>query len=983
MSFNGSHRSSASLSANQPPLDRAPSPFANKLRLNSPAGSLLPPIPPPAPLGLPDLETISLGSMSSKPTPIPHRRSTSPLRPQVFDRSMDPEVEDDEEIPWGERPSRTHAESPTQLSPTTARFASTFATRINSLFAPEAPGSTPPRGRMTDAELEAEAERAREASRREAERILTEEAAERRRAEERALAIRAQQRAQAQLEQQQRALERAQLGRPVTPTRGMGLEPVTSPKKEKEGENSWWGMAKSKLTPTREKEKELTPAQQIATEARNKEKEQEKEKEKQKDKGKKSGEWPAQPGVRSTDPTLLAMAAVSQMATSPVGSTSNHFMSGGLATSPGGYPSYSPRPIMPHEQLAREIEAQGGGRANGDLFSTRHSTDGLLGSSPKTPLPFASRATPSPAPSPLQPARAQTNPAQMGLSNSGTPLVGRSPNTSPDKSPNADKDKRLNTLDSDKRTNTSSTMDDGSPPLYAQFTPTGALDVPLTLLTVARRFEKLEKWTVGHVRALEERMKDVERYLVDKDSKADVAGKEIGLLKAGIQDIRRSVETLREAIPTPAMLQTAIVPVTPARNSRVTEVAHDSDTVTARSRAMSANSASSYATAISVLSGDTSNTNAVRASVISLGSVEADGIEVRPSVAEVVTPLATRQPLPSAPSTSHSLSDSISTSISSIGLGSPPLSTSTSRSFALPESGSREFKPVPASAKEFSPPPPQSRVSSLTSTRPQSPPTGLRSRLPYPTGDYTSLGQPVTPLAATAASFPMPPGASSSSVTLAAGGSTAPLSIRSVDREKEKEKERERESSDMSTPLAVPPSRAPRAESTSPTPRKRYTVALSGRDQDQGQPISSQTAMFTSTPLLTSDPTSPVRTSPTANRTRSQSTYGFQPPASPSPSPATTAGRLRRAVSSSNDGSGGLAAVFAQTEDWEDVRDKVLSPRLANGSGESKFVDPLVIRRKGAGAGGNTNGNGAKPAAGAGRGKVPISQLVKFFDGDK
>lgn len=75
--------------------------------------------------------------------------------------------------------------------------------------------------------------------------------------------------------------------------------------------------------------------------------------------------------------------------------------------------------------------------------------------------------------------------------------------------------------------------------------------------------------------------------------------------------------------------------------------------------------------------------------------------------------------------------------------------------------------------------------------------------------------------------------------------------------------------------------------------------------------------------------------------------------------------------------------MFAQTEDWEDVRDKVLSPRLANGSGESKFVDPLVIRRKGAGGAGNTNGNAAKPTAGAGRGKVPISQLVKFFDGDK
>ena len=60
-------------------------------------------------------------------------------------------------------------------------------------------------------------------------------------------------------------------------------------------------------------------------------------------------------------------------------------------------------------------------------------------------------------------------------------------------------------------------------PLYAIFNPQGSLDVPATLVTVARRFEKLEKWTVSHVRALEERMKDVEKYvdlvLVEKTMK--------------------------------------------------------------------------------------------------------------------------------------------------------------------------------------------------------------------------------------------------------------------------------------------------------------------------------------------------------------------------------------------------------------------------------------------------------------------------------
>ncbi|KAI6038634.1 hypothetical protein EDC04DRAFT_2505189, partial [Pisolithus marmoratus] len=56
------------------------------------------------------------------------------------------------------------------------------------------------------------------------------------------------------------------------------------------------------------------------------------------------------------------------------------------------------------------------------------------------------------------------------------------------------------------------------PPFYASFTPSGTLDVPGTLLVIAKRFEKLERWTVSHVRALEERMGDVERWLVEREN---------------------------------------------------------------------------------------------------------------------------------------------------------------------------------------------------------------------------------------------------------------------------------------------------------------------------------------------------------------------------------------------------------------------------------------------------------------------------------
>ena len=38
---------------------------------------------------------------------------------------------------------------------------------------------------------------------------------------------------------------------------------------------------------------------------------------------------------------------------------------------------------------------------------------------------------------------------------------------------------------------------------------------------IAKRFKKLEKWNVGHVRALEDRMNDVERWLVDKEAEKE------------------------------------------------------------------------------------------------------------------------------------------------------------------------------------------------------------------------------------------------------------------------------------------------------------------------------------------------------------------------------------------------------------------------------------------------------------------------------
>lgn len=62
---------------------------------------------------------------------------------------------------------------------------------------------------------------------------------------------------------------------------------------------------------------------------------------------------------------------------------------------------------------------------------------------------------------------------------------------------------------------------DGRGLLYAAYTQGGSLDVAQTLTTIAARFEKLERWTVNHVRALEARMSDVERYLVEKEEERE------------------------------------------------------------------------------------------------------------------------------------------------------------------------------------------------------------------------------------------------------------------------------------------------------------------------------------------------------------------------------------------------------------------------------------------------------------------------------
>jgi hypothetical protein len=116
---------------------------------------------------------------------------------------------------------------------------------------------------------------------------------------------------------------------------------------------------------------------------------------------------------------------------------------------------------------------------------------------PRDPLQCTSATSAPSSPTP----GSQNLPPSLPASLAPSPLrSGENRGTSPSRSPSRD-----------------------PPPLYAQFNEQGTLDLPGTLLVIARRFEKLEKWTVGHVRALEERMSDVERWLVDKEGEKENA----------------------------------------------------------------------------------------------------------------------------------------------------------------------------------------------------------------------------------------------------------------------------------------------------------------------------------------------------------------------------------------------------------------------------------------------------------------------------
>ena len=282
---------------------------------------------------------------------------------------------------------------------------------MNSSPAVGSPTSLP-----SEAEIEAEAERERERGRREAERIL---AMERMKAEDR---MTVEQRVLAMLQ-----TEQARTAPIPVPSRPQSTH-TPSPSTSQKDSPGWWAAAKNKLTPTKDP---LTPAQQIIQETKTRDKEKEKERKAQKkdkrSKSKDSGEWPASPERKYSDPAYMKLNI------------------------------------------------------------------------PQTPATVQQRPSSPSSPSPLR------------LSN--PPSLATSPSRGTDV------------------------------PLYAQYSPDGPLDVNSTLLTIARRFEKLEKWTVSHVRALEERMNDVERWLVEKEKEKEPQGQQ---QYSASPDLSQDISDIRE-----------------------------------------------------------------------------------------------------------------------------------------------------------------------------------------------------------------------------------------------------------------------------------------------------------------------------------------------------------------------------------------------------------------------------------------------------
>jgi hypothetical protein len=306
-----------------------------------------------------------------------------------------------------------------------------------------------------------------------------------------------------------------------------------------------------------------------------------------------------------------------------------------------------------------------------------------------------------------------------------------------------------------------------------------------TLLTIARRFEKLERWAVGHVRALEDRMSDVEKWLVDKERE-------------------------RERDAASSKLSLGSLPEVPTRSSE-----KDSQ----------------------------STPQVVREVTIERQTVEVDA-EVKREVGEMKDDLGElrdrvgelgREMARMGSSLSHAVSHSASPSeasgfgirrILSPGTTSPSTPVMPSPK-TLPSVPKDQDRPQSPSAHSIA----QSETASIISSS-----TATRTKLPYPTGDYTSPSPPSSPRPSASQSVGnYTANNASSNISRARPMSYSGLPIPQTNFSSSVGLPRssdDGESASSSSSLLQSSTTSVSVSNASPTPRKRYTVAL-------GQPLSS------------------------------------------------------------------------------------------------------------------------------------------------
>lgn len=352
-----------------------------------------------------------------------------------------------------------------------------------------------------------------------------------------------------------------------------------------------------------------------------------------------------------------------------------------------------------------------------------------------------------------------------------------------------------------------------TPPIYAQFNSQGTLDIPVTLLTIARRFEKLEKWTVSHVRALEDRMGDVERWLVEKEKekekeKEEAATSGLGSEKASFQSDEDENGT----------------------NEQLVEIREELVELQGRMGELGREMAKLMTAPSNLASGPARNAVVSQSQPVSSPQSAPNPAPTQASYS--TTNLVANQPPAPVPPTPNSIAPRSLPTVPTA-----PLSTPRNQTNAIPPRPPREAYSPPSNSTH--------RSSSIVSS-------SGRTRLPYPTGDYTSPPGSIPtkqdvlsptnspPSSVTEATRRRPvsiaglPTATASVFLVPQPSGSGPISSGMPPRGQDSPPT---QSLSPVSPSGPSPSNY-RVSNISPTPRKRYTVAL-------GQPITGLSAAST------------------------------------------------------------------------------------------------------------------------------------------